>query len=414
MDNWIEKIKPKNLKDLYLFENYIKKMNDWFYSIEKNNKIVLNIQGPIGSGKTILANLYFKDKNYNINYFCINSIKNKNNFIEKLKENSKTYDILNLLKFKKQKNCYIIDEVDNNNLSKNDLNEIIKYLLINKNPIIIVGNYNKVVHYPKKYLVKLKINKPNDILLEKILNNILSIEKKNLDIFEKKKIIKKSQYDIRKLIIISEYLLIKDFNKNINGINDIIYAKDIDYNLYNSYNQLMNNYISIKDTICNCENLLNNLVYNNTFNEIFYNTNTDKKNLPDILYNISKKVNQVQDFEKYYYEYQYDFTEYISLYQCNMISYTFNNLNKKLYKKFTNTEYPRNIYINNQSNLYKKIKYNFEDIDNYCYITNNNINNFLLSYVINNKDNFKIENIKFIIKYLNISNDVKIKLLENI
>ena len=187
MDNWIEKIKPKNLKDLYLFENYIKKMNDWFYSIEKNNKIVLNIQGPIGSGKTILANLYFKDKNYNINYFCINSIKNKNNFIEKLKENSKTYDILNLLKFKKQKNCYIIDEVDNNNLSKNDLNEIIKYLLINKNPIIIVGNYNKVVHYPKKYLVELKINKPNDILLEKILNNILSIEKKTLTYLKRKK-----------------------------------------------------------------------------------------------------------------------------------------------------------------------------------------------------------------------------------
>jgi hypothetical protein len=414
MNNWLEKYKPKNLKDLYLFENYIKKMEDWFYKIDKTNKIVLNIQGPIGSGKTILANLYLKSKNYNINYFCINNIKNKNCFIEKLKENSKTYDILNLLKFKKQKNCYIIDEDDNNNLSKNDLNEIIKHLLISKNPIIIVGNYNKAVHYPKKYLVELKINKPNDILLEKILNNILSIEKIKLDIFEKKKIIKKSQYDIRKLIIISEYLLTENFNENLNNINNTISSKDIDYNLYNSYNQLMNNYISTKNTISHNENLLNSLVYNNIFNEFFYNTNTNKKDLADILYNLSKKINQVQNFEKYYYEYQYDFIEYISLYQCNMISYTFNNLNKKLYKKFTNIEYPRNIYINNQNNLYKKIKYNFEDIDNYCYINNNNINNFLLSYIINNKDNYKIENIKFIIKYLNIDNDIKINFLENI
>lgn len=414
MNNWLEKYKPKNLKDLYLFENYIKKMEDWFYKIDKTNKIVLNIQGPIGSGKTILATLYLKSKDYNINYFCINNIKNKNTFIEKLKENSKTYDVLNLLKFKKQKNCYIIDEDDNNNLSKNDLNEIIKHLIISKNPIIIVGNYNKAVHYPKKYLVELKLNKPNDILLEKILNNILSIEKIKLDIFEKKKIIKKSQYDIRKLIIISEYLLTENFNENINNIDNTISTKDIDYKLYNSYNQLMNNYISIKNTISHNENLLNNLVYNNIFNEIFYNTNTNKEDLADILYNLSKKINQVQKFEKYYYDYQYDFIEYISLYQCNIISYTFNNLNKKLYKKFTNIEYPRNIYINNQNNLYKKIKYNFEDIDNYCYITNNNINNFLLSYIINNKDNYKIENIKFIIKYLNIDNDIKINFLENI
>ena len=187
MSNWLEKYKPIDLKELYLFENYIKKLNDWFNNIEKSNKIVMNIQGPIGSGKTILSKLFLKNKDFNINYYCINNVKSKSIFIEKIKEISTTYDILNLLNFKKQKNAFIIDEVDNNNLSKNELNDIIKTLIINKNPLILIGTYNKNVHYPKKYLIELKINKPTDILIEKILNNILKNENIKLDILEKKK-----------------------------------------------------------------------------------------------------------------------------------------------------------------------------------------------------------------------------------
>jgi len=186
--SWLDKYKPTNIKELYFFENYIKKMDEWFQKIDKN-KVALNIQGPIGCGKTILSKLYLNTKNYNINYYCISNIKSKNLFINKIKESSKTYDILSLLNSEKKKNAYIIDEVDNNNLSKNELIEIIKYLIINKNPLIIVGTYNKNVHYPKKNLIELKMNKCNDILLEKVFDNIIKKEKinYNIDILTKKK-----------------------------------------------------------------------------------------------------------------------------------------------------------------------------------------------------------------------------------
>ena len=424
MNSWLEKHKPNDLKDLYLFDNYIKKIDEWFLKI-KNNKVVLNIQGPVGSGKTILAQLYLKKKDYNINYFCINNIKSKSLFIEKIKETSKTYDILNLLKFKKQKNAYIIDEVDNNNLSKNELNDIIKCLIINKNPLILIGTYNKNVHYPKKHLIELKINRPNNILLEKILNNILNREKIKLDILNKNKLIKKSQNDIRKLIIISEYLFSKYLNLNINidnidvdNIDNLIYNKDIDYDLYKIYNQLMNNYITLKDTNIYSENLLNNLVYNNIYNQIYFNTKTNNQiDKIDTLYDISKNINSIQCFETYYNEYQFEFIEYSSVYYCNYISHKFNNLKKASYNKFTDIEYPRNIYINNQNNLYKKLKFNFENIEKYSYLTNKNINDFLFSYINYNKNNFKNVNIKnetlrFIIKYLNIPSLSKEQFLE--
>lgn len=421
MNNWLYKYKPNDLKDLYLFDNYIKKIEEWFSKIEKSNKIVLNIQGPIGSGKTILAELFLKKKDYNINYYCINNIKSKNIFIEKIKDISKTYDILNLLYSKKQKNAFIIDEVDNNNLSKNELNDIIKTLIINKNPLILIGTYNKNVHYPKKYLIELKINKPSDILIEKILNNMLNKENIKLDILVKKNIIKKSQNDIRKLIIILEYIFTNyskssKYNIDIEYINNLISTKDIDYDLYKIYNQLMNNYITIKNTNIYCENLLNNLVYNNIFNQIYFNTkNLDDKKKINIMYDISKNINSISQFDKSSNDYHFEFLEYSSIYYCNYISYKFNNLEKNLYKKFTDIEYPRNIYINNQNNLYKKIKFNFENIKKYSYLTNKNINNYLFSFINYNKINFKNVNIKnetlrFIIKYLNISSNIKDKL----
>ena len=235
--DWITKYKPTKLNELMNCEQYLKKMNDWVNNINKTKKFILSIQGPVGCGKSILVELFLNSKKYNVIYNSISSIKNKNDFIEKIKDSSSKYDILNLLNFNKTINAYIIDDVDNNNISKNDLNTIIKILLKNLNPLIIIGTYNKTVNYPKKHLITLKINIPPNILLNNILNNILNKESIKCDNILKNKIIKYSQNDIRKLIIISEYLFTKSKNieKDINNIETLIFKKDYDYHIYLSY-----------------------------------------------------------------------------------------------------------------------------------------------------------------------------------
>ena len=113
--DWITKYKPTELNELMNCEQYLKKMNDWINNIKKTNKIILSIQGPVGCGKSILAELFLSSKKYNIIYNSISSIKNKNDFIEKIKDSSTKYDILNLLNSNKIINSYIVDDVDNNN-----------------------------------------------------------------------------------------------------------------------------------------------------------------------------------------------------------------------------------------------------------------------------------------------------------
>jgi len=408
--DWITKYKPTKLNELMNCEQYLKKMNDWVNNINKTKKIILNIQGPVGCGKSILVELFLNNKKYNVIYNSISSIKNKNDFIEKIKDSSTKYDILNLLNFNKTINAYIIDDVDNNNISKNDLNTIIKLLLKNKNPLIIIGTYNKSVNYPKKHLITLKINSPPNILLNNILNNILNKESIKCDNILKNKIIKHSQNDIRKLIIISEYLFTKSKNieKDINNIESLIFKKDYDYNLYLSYNVLINNYNSIKNFNYHIEPLIQHLLYNNIFNEVIFNTNSNSKEIIQYMINIYDNVNLSLLFEHYSYNvfsYNYDFLNYASILSLNTMMINYHKLKKKTYRKFNELEYPRNIYITNQNNLFKKNKYLFINEPKFYMLKKSTYNHYLIHHI-----NKSINKDKFIIKYLPIKEDNKIKL----
>ena len=412
--DWLTKYKPTKLNELSNCEQYLKKMNDWINNIKKTNKIILSIQGPVGCGKSILAELFLNSKNYNIIYNSISSIKNKNDFIEKIKDSSTKYDILNLLNSNKTINAYIVDDVDNSNLSKNDLNTIIKFLLKNKNPLIIIGTYNKSVNYPKKHLITLNINTPNNILLNSVLNNILNKESIECNNILKNKIIKHSQNDIRKLIIISEYLFTKSSNieKDIDNIESIIFKKDYDYNLYNTYNILFNNYNSIKKFNYNNEPLIQHLMYNNIFNEILFNTNSNSKEILNYMINIYDNLNLSLLFESYSYNtfsYNYDFLNYASILSLNTMMINYHKLKKKTYRKFNELEYPRNIYITNQNNLFKKNKYLFIHEPKFYMLKKNTYNHYLIHHIKQN-----VNKDKFIIKYLPIKEDNKIELLNEL
>ena len=133
------------------------------------------------SKRKILNKLFRSSKksvDIDIDLSEFSSIKNKNDFIEKIKDSSTKYDILNLLNSNKTINAYIVDDVDNNNLSKNELNTLIKFLLKNKGMTIegvkttINSNINKLDDYNKLSLkteyYKSSIKTKTKNLLEKI------------------------------------------------------------------------------------------------------------------------------------------------------------------------------------------------------------------------------------------------------
>ena len=80
-------------------EKYILHMNKWYSKL--NKVLILSLEGNTGIGKSTLATLFLEDKNYNILYFDISSIKSKNLIYDKIKESFRTYDICSMLQNKK-------------------------------------------------------------------------------------------------------------------------------------------------------------------------------------------------------------------------------------------------------------------------------------------------------------------------
>ena len=104
MEHLIETFKINKLDDLIGMEKYILQMNKWYSNLEKI--FILSLEGNTGIGKSLLANLFLENKNYNIVYFDISSIKSKNLIYDKIKESFKTYDICSMLQNKKKKLAY--------------------------------------------------------------------------------------------------------------------------------------------------------------------------------------------------------------------------------------------------------------------------------------------------------------------
>jgi len=139
-----------DLSDMIGMDKYIQYMNKWYDNL--NKIFILSIEGNTGIGKSSLAYLFLKNKNYNIIEFDVSSIKSKQSIFDKIKESFKTYDICSMFNNKKQKTAYIIDNMNNQLMSKSELNELHSIFIKNNTvrPVILVGTYNKSTNYPKK------------------------------------------------------------------------------------------------------------------------------------------------------------------------------------------------------------------------------------------------------------------------
>ncbi len=354
------------LNNLVGVEKYVKIMDKWYEKI-KEKFLFLLISGSTGVGKTCLGELYLKDKGYNLIYFDLSTIKNKNKIYDLIKESFKTYDIYSMLSNKKKKIGYIIDNIDNNSISKNDISELHNLFIKNntKRPVIFIGKFSKAANYPKKKIEHMKMN----IISENILFKIGKKVNNKIDDIKLRLIISKCQNDIKKLFVLLDY-----YKKIDNIDSENISLKDTDYNLFYDFNNLINQYKNIKKTEVYSDHAM---LLNYTFHQNIYNILKDncKDNFKEIVYDFNKKI-----YENINLEYcitknnTWELIEYIYFNGPKYISY---NLNKV--KKNKNTtlevEYPKYCYILNQKNLFKKMIMLFKDFDFY---DNLNINNFKL------------------------------------
>ena len=369
----------ENLNMLIGVNKYITHMDKWYSNL--NKLFILSIEGNTGIGKSTLAELFLKDKNYNIIYFDVSIIRSKNVIYEKINKSFKSYDICSILNKKKQKTAYIIDNVESNSLSKSDINELYNLFIKNNTvrPVILIGNYNKTTNYPKKKINTMKMYNPT----ESVLNNIgkLYIKKHNYSIndINLKILVNGCQSDIKKLLVlIEQYKTEKVIKKN----NIVI--KNCNYNLFTDFSNLINNYKPIDNTnICNDQIIL--LTY--TFHQNLYNFSIDnsKKNLENILFNYNNCIYESLIYEEHITKNQnWDFINYLYFVGPKKISYLYNKnkINKNITKQ---VDYPKYCYLTNQKNIYKKLIQVFKKYDFYECLTEDNFKLFVQS-LFNNKE----------------------------
>lgn len=272
--DFIKKYKPSSIDELISNFKQIHSLGLWLENFEKNKKATLTrkqskkkytktkineyncvlITGKHGIGKTVSIEAVCKNKNYTINKY----IKHNKTEIDLEKKN-----VINLLNNNNKKIVTVIDELESIS-STQEKNKILN--LIKKNdthwnyPIILISNnqHNKLLSEIKKISYEIKFYKPSTNDLKQIIGKIVKkegIKFKNINIVNK--IIEYTQHDIRKLLYMLEDLMIKiDKNNNsavtMDMVNDYIknsQKKDLDFNLFDSAEQLLYDYKSIDRTL---------------------------------------------------------------------------------------------------------------------------------------------------------------------
>ena len=419
--NWLDIYKPLSCNDLKINMNEVNKAINWIEKYKKNStdsKKVLFIIGPTGVGKTVLADLIFKDFNYKkieLNSTDVRSQKKIGDFLKK----SLTYrNVIDMFNEGNSPIGILIDEIDTicklsdkggfteflSILKMNDKYEIQKKNIADKkktkktkilvddyiklyNPIICTSNdiNDKKISELKKYSEVINLTKPSNEDLCKIIDEIYNKNNQKIDNKSKIEICNYSQNDIRRLIILMEDLYYFARGKNITSSMLVeykkIYAnKEEDTQLIDSTRLLLTKKLDIPtaQTYFDIDCLLTPLmIYHNSIDFIKNTEDTPKKKLniyKNILHTlcihdtIQTNIFEMQDWDELY--------DVSSVYGAYIPNYYFNELksnkNKHVEIQFTSLlnkisqMYVNKKLLNSAKFSLGKISY---DTDEIIYIT---------------------------------------------
>ena len=404
--NWSEKYRPKSIEDLYLSYDIKTKLNKWmdnFKTKKKNFTNCLILHGPPGIGKTSLANIILDINDFDIIEFNSSDLRNHKILKEKLSQINGNINILDFMCQKKKQIGIIIDELDGmHSMEKGSLKELTSVINSSKqysSPFICTTNsINKKISLLKKKSTYIKLNKPSKNTIKQFINKICNEEDIKISDTIINLLVKTSQMDFRRIIVLMEYL----FNYNDTLVEDKLIniienydKKNIDYTSYESTDKILNNYYKdYSDIVDKDKSNIGYLLYENFHNFIIYNKKCSEKKKIEVIASIYNIFNLSDILDKKIYINQHFYlSNYNNYLKFNIPSYLINKLEKTSYNKFNELNY--STMINKISFEYLNIK--FVNIINNIGLTTNHIYN--CDYIYSNIKHTKKDIFPIIKKY---------------
>lgn len=396
---------PKEPNDIIGNKENINFIYSWLNNFKNCQYSSIIISGHHGVGKSITIKTILNYLKYDIKYFSSYNIKKLNEIIN-----------INSINFENNKFAIIIDDFDTITLtSKKNLlfqlfkeNEEKKYF-----PIIFLTNeqHSKLLSNIKKSCPELKFNFPEIDEIISYVNKICINEKINIK--DEKlivNIIKYSQFDIRRLLLILEDLKLTYNNNNL--IDDSewnIYIsssqkKNINIGLFEATHKIFDKYININKCIELYETekvLLPLMIFENYAKIILLRHIPNNTELYKIMYKITDTISIGDNVEtNIYTDQNWSLQNLHGFYTCVETSY---NINK--YPKKNSNQYTINFSTDlNKTSLKNINKRNINNIQNL--LKNKNLTDIIyLNKILNyNLNNNKFKFIKDIIKSYNLNN----------
>ena len=388
---------PKEPTDIIGNKDNIIFIQDWLSNFKNSNFSSIIISGHHGVGKTIAIKTILEYLNYDIKYLSSYNLKN----IKKINEiiNMNSYFCENNNNF-----AIIIDDFDTITLtSKKNLifqlfkdNQDKKYF-----PIIFLTNeqHSKLISNIKKSCPELKFQYPelHELIayVKKICNNenIIIKNDKLVD-----NIIKYSQMDIRKLLLILEDLKLTYNNKEINENEWNYYIlsskkKNINIGLYESTRKIFDKYTNISKNIELYETekvLLPLMIFENYAKNLLLRQIPSNTELYEIMYKVSDYISIGDNVETNIYTDQNWYLQKLhGFYTCVETSYYINKYPRKNSNTYVlnfstdlNKTSLKNINKRNINNIQILLENkNLSDIMYLNKIINNDINNNKYSFI---------------------------------
>jgi replication factor C subunit 1 len=376
---WVEKYRPTKLDDYFVYPQIRTQITSWikdFKENKKGSKNCLFLYGPPGTGKTTIANIILNEFNYDVIEFNASDIRTPKLVKTKIEDTLGKKNVLNLM-CNKQKNIGIImDEIDGmSSGERGGLSEMIKIIFPKKTDIQKGKNYNYLTNTPficisnsldkklnemKNKSVFVKFSGVHKMNLQKVAERICKEE--NIDYNDEiiEIIIKNSQSDYRRFIILMEYVFQSKKELTPEYVEILLESfdkKNIDMTYYESVEKILNKY-DIPE-IQKCYNTNKSLVpmifYENFNNYIIHNTTNSNEEKLDAILKIYKNYSESDkiDYEEYINQ-KWELEKLNCMYKCIEPSFIISNLSRKPYLSNNSLNY--STMLNKTSLEYSNVK----------------------------------------------------------
>ena len=368
---WVDKYRPKFLKDIIMKQDNLNKINQWmthFKDKKPGYKNSLLLWGPPGTGKTTIANIILKQCNYDVIEFNASDIRNQKLISKQLNDILGKKNVLDIMMNNPRNIGVIMDELDG--LTTGDrggMNELIKIMYkYRKNklkkkvhkeeatPFICISNTinEKKFNDIKKHSIVIKISEPSPYDQTKLIERIMKSENIQIDGYNIKLLINESQGDYRRLINMMQYIY---SNKDDENINNDEYTDDLKnslkmfgnktkyYTPYECVDKILNTYNDIDITLRFYDidkNIIGMLFYENFLNFLLKNRKGDNLTKVQNIQKIYENYSQSDLLDNQIYIYQkWDLYDYNCVLKCCSNSFIINSMKKYSCNKSTNLGY---------------------------------------------------------------------------